>query len=45
MFRVLGVWVEGLGSRGILGDIDPVNKVPFKRARSRVKKGSLLGVP
>ena len=24
-----------------LGDIDPLNKVPFKRARNRVKKGPL----
>ena len=27
-------WELGLG--GTLGDIDPLNKVPFKRARSRV---------
>ena len=27
--------------RGILGDIDLLNKVPFKRARSRVQKGPL----
>ena len=25
--------------RGSLGDIDPLKKVPCKRARSRVKKG------
>ena len=31
----------GVGIRGTLGDIDPLNKVPFKRARSRVKKGPL----
>ena len=30
-------WELGLG--GPLGDIDPLNKVPFKRATSRVKKG------
>ena len=30
--------------RGTLGDIDPLNKAPFKRATSRVKKGSLEGV-
>ena len=27
--------------RGTLGDIDPLNKVPFKRATSRVQKGPL----
>ena len=32
----------GVRTRGTLGDIDPLNKVPFKRARSRVKKGPLL---
>ena len=32
----------GVSFRGTLGDIDPLNKVPFKRARSRVQKGSLL---
>ena len=26
--------------RGTFGDIDPLNKVPFKRARSRVWEGS-----
>ena len=26
---------------GTLGDIDALNKVPFKRARSRVEKGPL----
>ena len=31
----------GARSRGTLGDIDPLNKVPFKRARSRAKKGPL----
>ena len=31
-----------LGARiRTLGDIDPLKKVPFKRARSRVKKGPL----
>ena len=32
-----------MGARitGTLGDIDPLNKVPFKRARSRVQKGPL----
>ena len=39
--RLLGVRV-----RGTLGDIDPLNKVPFKRAISRGKKGPLLrGLP
>ena len=32
----------GVRIRGTLGDIDPFNKVPFKRARSRVKKGPAL---
>ena len=38
MFRV-----EHLGdrTRGTLGDIDPLYKVPFKRARSRVEKENL----
>ena len=36
----------GVGIRGTLGDIDPLNKVPFKRARSRVQKGyPLRGLP
>ena len=36
----------GVRIRGTLGDIDPLNKVPFKRARSRVQKGSpLMGLP
>ena len=30
-----------VGIRGTLGDIDPLNKAPFQRARSRVKKGPL----
>ena len=29
----------GARIRGTLGDIDPLNKVPFKRAKSRVQKG------
>ena len=33
--------VMGVRIRGTLGDIDPLNKVPFKRARSRVQKGPL----
>ena len=33
----------GLGS---LGDVDPLNKAPFKRATSKVKKGPLIrGLP
>ena len=31
--------------RGTLGDIDPLNNVPFKRARSRVQKGPLNPKP
>ena len=31
----------GVMIRGTLGDIDPLNKVPFKRATSRVQKGPL----
>ena len=32
--------------KGTLGDIDPLNKVPLKRARSRVQKGyALRGLP
>ena len=30
--------IRGVRIRGTLGDIDPLNEVPFKRARSRVKK-------
>ena len=38
--------VMGIMMRGTLGDMDPLNKGPFKRARSRVKKGfSLRGLP
>ena len=55
-FGLLGVkfWLRGsreslkLGVRirGTPGDIDPLNKAPFKRAISRVKKGPLLsGLP
>ena len=29
------VGIIGVGIRGTLGDIDPLNNVPFKRARSR----------
>ena len=32
---------SGVRIRGTLRDIDPHNMVPFKRARSRVKKGPL----
>ena len=31
----------GVRIRGALGDIDPLNKVPFKRATKRVGKGPL----
>ena len=37
---------KDLGVRiwGTLGEIDPLNKVPVKRAISRLKKGLLYGV-
>ena len=35
---LMGVRIRG----SLVGDIDPLNKVPFKRATSRVKKGPLL---
>ena len=36
----------GVRIRGTLRDIDPLNRVPFKRARSRVQKGyPLRGLP
>ena len=36
----------GARIREIFGDIDPLNKVPFRRARSRVQKGPpLRGLP
>ena len=35
------VFDVGVRIRGALGDIDPLNKVPFKRATSRVQKGPL----
>ena len=31
----------GVRIRGTLGDIDPLNEVPFKRALSRAQKGPL----
>ena len=34
----------GVRIRETLGDIDPLTKVPFKRAKSRVKKGLVPGV-
>ena len=34
----------GVRIRGTLEDTDPLHKVPFKRAISRVKKGPLYGV-
>ena len=34
----------GVRIRGTPGDIDPLNKVPFKRATIRVHKGPLQGV-
>ena len=41
MFRV---WGLGIRIRGILGDINPLGKVPLILARSRVKKVPLYGV-
>ena len=36
----------GVRIRGTLGDTDPLNKLPFKRARSAVQKGfSSRGLP
>ena len=40
-FTAVGFRVVRVRNRGTLGDIDPLNKVPCKRARSRVKKGPL----
>ena len=37
-----GEAILGVRIRGTLGDIDPLNKVPFKRARIRVQKGPPL---
>ena len=36
--------ILGVGIRGSLGDINPLNKLPFQKANSRVKKGPLQGV-
>ena len=36
MISLLGVRI-----RGTVGDLDPLNKVPFKRATSSVQKGPL----
>ena len=36
-----GLYKVGVRIRGTLGDIDPLNKFPFKRATSRVQKGPL----
>ena len=51
-FRMVGAWnslcfdlkamrILGVRIGGTLGDIDPLSKVPFERATSRVKKGPL----
>ena len=37
-----GLGLLGVRIRKTLGDIDPLNKVPFKRATSGVQKGSPL---
>ena len=42
--RRLGPFKVGGRIRRTLGDIDPLNKVPFKRATSRVQKDPLYGV-
>ena len=39
-FRASGLWVIYPRSY-TLGDIDPLNKAPFKRATRRVQKGPL----
>ena len=41
MFMLSVFIFMGVRIRGTLGDIDPLNKVPFKRATRRVKKGPL----
>ena len=40
-------WKPKLGVRikGTLGDIDPLNKVLFQRAMSRLKNSPLRGLP
>ena len=40
-FTASGFENLGYRIRGTLGDIDPLNKVPFTRAVSRAKKGPL----
>ena len=41
MLQILGGRI-----RGTLGDVDPLNKAPFKRAISRVRKGlGFRGLP
>ena len=40
-YRYLFRLLLGVRIRGTPGDIDPLNKVPFKRAISRVQKGPL----
>ena len=34
----------GVRIRGAFGDMDPLNKVPFKRSRSGLRRGPLSGV-
>ena len=42
MFQLSGFYCKlGVKIRGTRGDVDHLNKVPSKRARSRVKKGPL----
>ena len=33
----------GVRIRGTLGDVDPLNKVPFKRTTSSIQKGPRYG--
>ena len=42
MFQLSGFYCKlGVKIRGTRGDVDHLNKVPSKRARSKVKKGPL----
>ena len=43
--NLLSCTVMGVRIRETLGDIDPLNKVPLKRAISRVQKGPFEGFP
>ena len=41
MFMLSVFIFMGVRIRGTLGDIDPLNKVPFERSISRAEKGPL----